>query len=201
MAKKLEVVTVFCAATDSPDPLINEQADQIGRILAERKIKLKYGGGTRGLMGRVSKACKDADGYVIGVMTPDIKAFEGYDPARYNEFYERPGFDERISELLDTDGIIQLSGAGDGSLHEMGVAIGLDKHNLLMPRYVIVNNHGFWDGFIMLRKRMYDDRHISAEIYKRMLVVDDADKAIPALEQALSNGNGKSEVVQLQRTV
>ena len=76
-------LTVYCASSPAIEASFARTARTVGRTLAERDIRLVYGGGSSGLMGEVATACRDAGGRVYGVITERLSelevAFEGCD--------------------------------------------------------------------------------------------------------------------------
>ncbi|KAJ2781070.1 hypothetical protein GGI15_003332 [Coemansia interrupta] len=75
--KNSNLVCVFCASHDSPDSSYNDAADILGKELASAGYGLVYGGGSRGLMGRVARAVDNNSGDVLGVMPRALTRLEG----------------------------------------------------------------------------------------------------------------------------
>lgn len=65
----LRAVAVYCASNKGNDPVYARAAASLGRLLAERGIRLVYGGGEVGLMGVLADAARGAGGEVFGVIT------------------------------------------------------------------------------------------------------------------------------------
>jgi uncharacterized protein (TIGR00730 family) len=59
---------VFCGSNFGVRLEYRQAANQLGRLLAQRRIRLVYGGGNVGLMGEVADACLEAGGEVTGVI-------------------------------------------------------------------------------------------------------------------------------------
>jgi uncharacterized protein (TIGR00730 family) len=72
----LSSVAVYCASSPGADPGFAAAATALGRLLAERGIRLIYGGGRVGLMGVVADACLAGGGEVHGVITRALEAKE-----------------------------------------------------------------------------------------------------------------------------
>jgi uncharacterized protein (TIGR00730 family) len=72
----LSSVAVYCGSSPGADPAFAAAAAALGRLLAERGIRLVYGGGHVGLMGVVADACLAAGGEVHGVITRALEAKE-----------------------------------------------------------------------------------------------------------------------------
>jgi uncharacterized protein (TIGR00730 family) len=68
----LSSVCVFCGSNGGADPAYLEAAAAVGRGLAERQIRLVYGGGKVGMMGAIADAALDAGGEVVGVIPQQI---------------------------------------------------------------------------------------------------------------------------------
>lgn len=52
--KEIKSICVFCASSVSTDDSINQTAIGLGQEMLNRSISLVYGGGTRGLMGKIA---------------------------------------------------------------------------------------------------------------------------------------------------
>jgi uncharacterized protein (TIGR00730 family) len=68
----MKSICVFCGSSDSVHPDYLSAAQQMGRTLAERGIRLIFGGGKTGLMGAVANGVLEAGGEVIGVIIPSM---------------------------------------------------------------------------------------------------------------------------------
>ena len=68
----MKSICVFCGSSDNVHTDYFEGARSMGRTLAERGIRLVYGGGKTGLMGAVADAVLEAGGLVVGVIIPSM---------------------------------------------------------------------------------------------------------------------------------
>jgi uncharacterized protein (TIGR00730 family) len=62
-------IAVYCGTNRGTDPAYAGAAASLGRLLAERGIRLVYGGGRMGLMGVMADAALGSGGEVLGVIT------------------------------------------------------------------------------------------------------------------------------------
>jgi len=76
MASQLTSVAVYCGSNAGTDPVYGEAAAALGLTLAQRGIRLVYGGGHVGLMGIVSDAVLENGGEAHGVITEALRAKE-----------------------------------------------------------------------------------------------------------------------------
>ena len=64
----MRAVAVFCGSRNGSDPAFGQAAEALGRGLAERGIRLVYGGGGIGIMGILARAALQNGGEVTGVI-------------------------------------------------------------------------------------------------------------------------------------
>jgi uncharacterized protein (TIGR00730 family) len=114
----LSSVCVFCGSNGGADPAYLEAAGAAGRGLAERGIRLVYGGGKVGMMGAIADAALDAGGDVVGVIPRQIYdleiGHEGVDDLRVvGSMHERKAL---MADLADA--FVALPG-GIGTFEEL----------------------------------------------------------------------------------
>jgi len=76
MSLQISSAAVYCGSNLGTDPAYARAAASLGRILAERGIRLVYGGGQVGLMGVVADAVLEHGGQAHGVITEALLAKE-----------------------------------------------------------------------------------------------------------------------------
>jgi uncharacterized protein (TIGR00730 family) len=64
----LRSICVFCGSSSGARPEYAAAAEEMGRLLGKRRIRLVYGGGNVGLMGVLADAALAAGGQVVGVI-------------------------------------------------------------------------------------------------------------------------------------
>ncbi|WP_207882349.1 TIGR00730 family Rossman fold protein [Pseudomonas sp. 30_B] len=114
----LRSICVFCGASPGATPIYQEAAEALGRHLAERGIRLIYGGGAVGLMGMVADAALAAGGEVIGIIPQSLKEAEiGHKGLTRLEVVD--GMHARKARMAElSDAFIALPG-GLGTLEEL----------------------------------------------------------------------------------
>ena len=68
----MKSICVFCGSSDSVHVDYKTAAFNMGVTLAQKGIRLVYGGGKTGLMGEVANGALSAGGEVIGVIIPSM---------------------------------------------------------------------------------------------------------------------------------
>lgn len=118
----MDSICVFCGSSDSVHADYLAGARTMGRVLAQRGIRLVFGGGKTGLMGAVADGALEAGGEVIGVIIPsmhtDTLAHRGL--TRMDETPSMHARKARMHELAQ--GFIALPG-GYGTFDELFEAI------------------------------------------------------------------------------
>ena len=106
----MKSICVFCGSSDSVHADYMSAARTMGITLAERGIRLIYGGGKTGLMGAVADGALSAGGEVIGVIIPSMNT-----PALAHDGFTRmdvpPDMHARKARMHElADGYIALPG-------------------------------------------------------------------------------------------
>ncbi len=114
----MKSICVFCGSADSVHFDYRSAAWTMGIILAERRLRLIYGGGKTGLMGAVADGALSVNGEVIGVIIPSMNnqalAHDGL--TRMDVPPDMHARKARMHELAD--GFIALPG-GYGTFDEL----------------------------------------------------------------------------------
>ena len=157
-------ICVFCGSSDSIHADYRSAALTMGRTLAERGLRLIYGGGKTGLMGAVANGAMKAGGEVIGVIIPSMNtkplAHDGLTrmdvasnmharKARMHEladgYIAMPGGFGTFDELFET-----VTWAQTGA-HEKPVGM-LNVNNYYAPLVAAID-HAVNEGFIFKEHR------------------------------------------------
>jgi len=114
----MDSICVFCGSSDAVSPDYLSAARQMGRALAERGLRLVYGGGKTGLMGAVADGALERGGEVIGVIIPSMNtnALAHFGLTRMDVVETPHARKARMHQL--SDGYIALPG-GFGTMDEL----------------------------------------------------------------------------------
>jgi uncharacterized protein (TIGR00730 family) len=111
-------VCVFCGSNAGARSLYMEAARDTGRLIAERGLRLIYGGASVGLMGPLADAALQAGGEVVGVM-PRALIEKEIAHAGLAELHDVASMHERKALMSDlSDAFLGLPG-GAGTLEEV----------------------------------------------------------------------------------
>ncbi len=177
---QLSSIAVFCGSKSGANSLYEQHAYALGKIMAEKKIVLVYGGGNKGLMGAIANAAMDNGGEVIGVIPKLLLAWEhqheGITDLRVVEdMHVRK---KMIYELCDA--AIVLPG-GNGTLDELFEMLTWNTLNIHNKKIVLLNSGGFYDHMVEHIKTMSEQGFLYNDWNERLIVSNDPQSAIASL--------------------
>ena len=137
-----------------------EAARRFGRILAENRIGLVYGGGSVGLMGAFAEAVLDHGGQVTGII-PEFLTDREHMLMRAQEMIVTRDMHERKQLMFEqADAFVALPG-GVGTLEELVEQITWAQLGRHSKPILIANIEHFWDPLCALLDHM-EKLHSSA---------------------------------------
>lgn len=179
-------ICVYCGAGSGTDPAHMAAATALGRILAEEKIRLIYGGGTIGMMGAVSKAVLEHGGQVTGIIPRFLLDMEASheELEQLDELILTEDMHERKRTMFDkADAFIALPG-GIGTLEELVEQLTWAQLGRHKKPVLLANINNFWQPLIELIAHMQDEAYIREGFEVDFLNSDDVDQIVPLLRQA-----------------
>ena len=163
---------VFCGSRQGKSPAFAEAAMHVGRTLAERGIRLVYGGGSVGLMGILADACLEAGGEVTGVITRHLMNREvGH--AGVTDLILVDTMLERKSRMAEhSDAFVSLPG-GIGTLDELFEMLTWTQLHLHSKPNGLLNINGYYDPMLtFLRDSVHGQGFADAEHLENLIVSD-----------------------------
>jgi len=178
----VEQVCVYCASSAKLAPKYFEAAAHMGDILAASGIRLIYGGGSTGLMGKVADHVLAGGGDVIGVIPEFMDEIElghkGVDLQVVPDMHTRK---QRFFQ--GTDALITLPG-GCGTLEELLEAITWKRLGLLTCPIIIVNTDGYFNPMVEMLNRCVEEKFMNPKHSEMWTVVDSPDQVLDAIQNA-----------------
>ena len=177
---QINSVCVYSASSTKIDPVYFRAAEELGRLLAEHRIRLINGAGSIGLMRSVADAVLKNGGEVTGVI-PRFMVEQNWHHTGLTELIEVESMHERKRKMADlSDGIIALPG-GCGTLEELLEIITWKQLGLYLNPIIIINVNGFFDPLLeMLEKAIEENfmRQQHGDIWKVARTPEEAVKLL-----------------------
>ena len=161
---------VFCGSSVGSKPAFIGAAIAFGKVLAEQKIRLVYGGGRVGLMGAIADSVLNNGGEATGVIPKHLVAREvahqGLSDLRIVEsMHERKAL---MAEL--SDGFVAMPG-GLGTLEEFFEVWTWGQLGLHRKPYALLNVAGFYDPLVEFIDQLVELKFVKPE-HRKMLIVE-----------------------------
>jgi uncharacterized protein (TIGR00730 family) len=176
-------ICVYCGSSLGSDPAFGEAADALGLAVAEMGARLVFGGGARGLMGRVARATMAAGGEVVGVIPKFLQERE-HATHEWSELVVVDNMHQRKQIMFDrADAFVALPG-GIGTLEELVEQltwVQLEQHR---KPVVIADIAGFWGPLLALMAHMRMQEFIRDSFDAHYLVAEKIADVPSILESA-----------------
>lgn len=182
----IRTICVYCGSGPGTDPAFVATARDLGKILAENRIRLVYGGGSLGLMGAVATSVLDHGGEVTGII-PEFLTDREKKLNRAQEIIVTLDMHERKRVMFErADAFVALPG-GIGTLEETieqmtWAQLGRHKKPILLA-----NIKGFWDPLCALLDHMKELAFIRPGLAIDPIVVSRVEDILPRLRAAVAH--------------
>jgi len=157
-------VCVYCGSSESTNPAYHDLATRFGVALAKRGLRMVYGGGSIGLMGRCAEAARAHGGQVLGVMPRFLQAREiplANVPHRMvDTMHER-----KMIMFEESDAFVVLPG-GIGTLEEAVEVLSWRRLELHAKPVIFLSEDDFWSPFFELVKHTIEAKLTPATFAK-----------------------------------
>jgi uncharacterized protein (TIGR00730 family) len=153
--RKISNVCVYCGSSPGTNPHFVEAATDFGKILAENKINLVYGGGSFGLMGALATSVLDHGGTVTGIIPEALVARERA-LKQVQEMVVTRDMHERKRLMFErSDAFVALPG-GIGTLEELVEQLTWTQLLHHKKPVVLCSIDSFWSPLLETFARMKD---------------------------------------------
>jgi uncharacterized protein (TIGR00730 family) len=178
----IKKVCVYCGSGPGSDPAFAEAARSLGKIMAENKIGLVYGGGAIGLMGEIANSVLDHGGEVVGIIPRFLINREI--AMRRGEIVVVSDMHERKQLMFEhADAFVALPG-GVGTLEEVVEQMTWAQLGRHKKPILLANIKDFWQPLCVLLDHMEASAFIRPGLSVKYLVVDRVEEILPALQAA-----------------
>ncbi|MFM9857294.1 TIGR00730 family Rossman fold protein [Pseudoxanthobacter sp. M-2] len=190
--RSINSVCVYCGSAPGRNPLYATVADELGRTLAGAGVRLVYGGGSVGLMGRIARSVLAHGGSVTGII-PQFLADREVMLKDADDLVVTADMHERKRLMFEkSDAFVAMPG-GIGTLEEvveMMTWAQLGQHD---KPIALLDVDGFWRPLVDLLDHMRAEAFIRPGYELRYEVVAEVADLLPRLEAAQGAAAGRPE--------
>ena len=180
---KIKTICVYCGSGPGSNPRFIEAAIALGKVLAENRIRLVYGGGSIGLMGALATSVLDHSGIVTGII-PDFLTSRENALTRVQELIVTPDMHERKRLMFErSDAFVALPG-GVGTLEELVEQLTWKQLGRHTKPILLANIDGFWEPLLALLAHMRATQFIRPTLAVDVLKAERVEDILPRLRAA-----------------
>jgi len=180
---KIKTICVYCGSGPGSNGRFIEAAIALGKILAENRIRLVYGGGSIGLMGALATSVLDHGGTVTGII-PDFLTSRENALTRVQELIVTPDMHERKRLMFEhSDAFVALPG-GVGTLEELVEQLTWKQLGRHTKPVLLANIDGFWEPLLALLAHMRATQFIRPTLAVDVLKAEGVEDILPRLRAA-----------------
>jgi uncharacterized protein (TIGR00730 family) len=173
----MQSIVVYCGANPGNNPVYGEAAFALGAQLSRRNIRLVYGGGNLGLMGRVADGALDNQGSAAGII-PNFLAKLEVAHKTLTELHFVDTMHERKAKMVAmSDGVIALPG-GFGTLDELFEILTWSQLRIFNGPVGLLNINGFYDFLLAHLSRMVDEGFLTIQNRELLIVASQVDELL-----------------------
>jgi uncharacterized protein (TIGR00730 family) len=178
-------ICVYCGSSPGNNPRFVEAAKDFGKILAENKINLVYGGGSFGLMGALATSVLDHGGTVTGIIPESLLARERA-LTRVQEMVVTRDMHERKRLMFErSDAFVALPG-GIGTLEELVEQLTWVQLLHHQKPIVLCSIDSFWAPLIEVFDRMTASGLVYNAGILNEVICNEADEILPLIQRKIA---------------
>jgi uncharacterized protein (TIGR00730 family) len=179
----IRAVCVYCGSSAGADPAFAAAARALGKILADNRIRLVYGGGSIGMMGALAGAVLARGGNVTGII-PELLVNKEHMLAGAQEMIVTRDMHERKRVMFEkADAFVALPG-GIGTLEELVEQLTWAQLGHHRKPILLANIAGFWNPLLELLDHMTALGFLHSVSRLNYLIVDNVEDILPSLRKA-----------------
>lgn len=173
---------VYCGSAVGADPVYRDSAVRLGRIMAENRIRLVYGGGRVGLMGVVADSVIAHGGTAVGVI-PEFLETREVGHRGVSELQIVDSMHSRKNLMFEQSDAFAVLPGGFGTLDEAFEIITWRQLQLHDKPIVLINVADYWRPFLDLADHVIRQGLARPECRDLFTVVSDVDEVLAAIRR------------------
>ena len=174
---KINALAIFCGSKYGNNPAYRNDAETLGRLLAEAGVTLIYGGGRNGLMGASADAGMKAGGSVYGIIPQLLTKWE-HQHTDITELLVVDDMHVRKRTIYERcDAAIILPG-GFGTLDELFEILTWNQLAIHDKKIFLLNTAGFYDKLLAHMHTMQEEGFLYSEPEKQFTVLQKPDELL-----------------------
>jgi uncharacterized protein (TIGR00730 family) len=167
----IQSLAVFCGSKTGTNPVFKTHAAELGNLLAEKNVKLIYGGGSAGLMGVIADSVMEKGGSVTGIIPKILLEWE-VQHRGITELVISDDMHARKRTIYSLCDAALILPGGFGTLDELFEIVTWNQLTIHDKSIFILNSGGFYDHLIRHIDLMKEEGFLYEEAIKRISIID-----------------------------
>ena len=178
----IKTLCVYCGSARGREPSYIAAAQELGRELGQRGIRLVYGGARIGMMGEVADSALKSGSEVIGIIPEHLQTSEvGHSGITELKVVESMHVRKKL--MFDLSDAFAVLPGGYGTLDELFEIITWRMLKLHAKPVVVLNIDGYWNAFEALIDQLIDQGFARPDSRQHFSVVNSVGRLFDLLEQ------------------
>ena len=171
---------VYCGSSDRGSPAHHEAAKLLGQAMARAGIRLVYGGGRIGMMGRIADAVLQSGGEVVGIIPKFLEQVEvGH--SGVTQLIVTENMHDRKQKMAEFSDAFLIMPGGLGTLDETFEILTWKQLGLHEKPVIVADIDGYWRHLVDLIDHMIAESYAKPENRALFQVIGSIDELLPAL--------------------
>jgi uncharacterized protein (TIGR00730 family) len=178
----MKSICVFCGAGKARNPIYNDRARELGNLIAERNLRLVYGGASVGLMGTVADGVLEKGGDVYGIL-PDFLFKKEVGHTRIQKLEIVDSMHIRKQKMYESSDAFIILPGGIGTLDEFFEVFTwsqLELHNKPIGLYNINN---YFNKLLNFISETIAEGFFSEDILKKLTISTHGEELLDTLTE------------------
>lgn len=167
----IKSLAVYCASKAGKNPKYQELAYQIGKFLAQNKIRVVYGGGSQGIMGSLANGVLDNKGELIGVIPEILNNIEHKQENLSQVIYTKDMHSRKANFYNLADAFMVLPGSL-GTMDEFFEVFVMNYIGQFSKEIYLINFDNYYDSLIALLKKMIEEEFMISTTLEAVKIIN-----------------------------
>ena len=168
----MKSIGIFCGANHGVNPLYQEAAAALGKIMAQQSVLLVYGAGNVGLMGTIADAVLAEGGKAVGVIPQSLVDREVAHRGLTELHVVQTMHERKAMMAARSDAFIAMPG-GFGTFDEICEIITWNQLGIIKKPVAFFNVNGFWDKFLEMVDHTVAEGFVKYDQRENLIVESD----------------------------
>ncbi len=177
----MKSIVVFCGSGDGYNECYREAAYDLGAMLAERGIRIIYGGAKIGLMGALASGALENGGKVTGVIPTFLQTQEVAHDGLAELIVVDTMHQRKLKMHELSDAIITMPG-GWGTMEEMFEMLTWGQLGLHEKPVGLLNVNGYYDALKALSDNMVTEGFLDEFVNASLLISESPEELLKKME-------------------